>query len=87
MVVFMPTTQSCPRLGLVVRSRVAAHSGVRGLCHLACPAVPKQQNGAIFVNIENSRKFVEGLRSCLSKPSYGASQWALMDRLMQKDRL
>ena len=33
------------------------------------------KNGAIFVNID-------GLRPCLSKPSYGASQWALMVRLM-----
>ena len=40
---------------------------------------PKHQNGAIFVNIE-------GFRPCLSKPSYGASQWALMVRLMQKER-
>ena len=46
----------------------------------ACPAVPKHQNGAIFVNIE-------GLRSCLSKPSYRAPKWALMVRLMQKERL
>ena len=28
----------------------------------------------------------EGMRPCLSKPSYGASQWALMVRLMQKKR-
>ena len=40
---------------------------------------PKYQNNAIFVNIE-------GFRPCLSKPSYGASQWALMVRLMQKER-
>ena len=38
------------------------------------------QNGAIFVN-------TEGFRPCLSKPSYGAPQWALMARLMQKERL
>ena len=36
-------------------------------------------SGAIFVNSE-------GLRPCLSKPSYGASQWALMVRLTQKER-
>ena len=30
---------------------------------------------------------VEGFRPCLSKPSYGAPQWALMVRLMQKERL
>ena len=40
---------------------------------------PKYQNGAIFVHIE-------GLRSCLSKPSYGAPKWALMVRLMQKTK-
>ena len=39
----------------------------------------KYQNNAIFVHIE-------GFRPCLSKPSYGASQWALMVRLMQKER-
>ena len=38
------------------------------------------QNGAIFVNIE-------GFRPCLSKPSYRAPKWALMVRLMQKERL
>ena len=32
---FRPTTRSRPRLGLVVRSRVATHPGVRGLCHWA----------------------------------------------------
>ena len=41
---------------------------------------PKHPNGAIFVNIE-------GLRPCLSKSSYGAPQWALVVRLMQKGRL
>ena len=29
----------------------------------------------------------EGLRPCWSKLSYGAPQWALMIRLMQKERL
>ena len=29
---------------------------------------------------------IEGLRPCLSKPSYGAPKWALMVRLMQKKR-
>ena len=38
---------------------------------------PKHQNGAIFVN-------TEGFRPCLSKPSNGAPQWALVVRLMQK---
>ena len=40
----------------------------------------KISNDAIFVNIE-------GLRPCLSKPSYGATQWGLMVRLLQKERL
>ena len=39
----------------------------------------RYQNNAIFVHIE-------GFRSCLSKPSYGAPQWALRVRLMQKER-
>ena len=38
------------------------------------------QNGNIFVDIE-------GARPCLSKPSYRAPKWALMVRLMQKERL
>ena len=41
---------------------------------------PKHPNGAIFVN-------TEGFRPCLSKPSYRAPKWALMVRLMQKERL
>ena len=41
---------------------------------------PKYQNGVIFVN-------TEGFRPCLSKPSYRAPKWALMVRLMQKERL
>ena len=41
---------------------------------------PKHQNGNIFVDIE-------GFRPCLSKPSYKAPKWALMARLMQKERL
>ena len=40
----------------------------------------KYQNGAIFVN-------TEGLRPCLGKLSYRAPKWALMVRLMQKERL
>ena len=43
-------------------------------------AAKTHQNGVIFVNIE-------GFRQCLSKPNYGAPQWALMVRLMQKERL
>ena len=38
------------------------------------------QNDAILVN-------TEGFRPCLSKPSYRAPKWALMVRLMQKERL
>ena len=41
---------------------------------------PKYQNDAIFVNIE-------GLRPCLIKPSCGATQWGLIIRLLQKERL
>ena len=41
---------------------------------------PKHKNGAIFVN-------TEGFRPFLSKPSFGAPQWALMARLLQKERL
>ena len=41
---------------------------------------PKQQNGNIFVDIE-------GFRPYLSKPSYRAPKWALLVRLMQKERL
>ena len=41
---------------------------------------PKHQKDAIFVNIED-------FRPCLSKPSYRAPKWALMVRLMQKERL
>ena len=40
----------------------------------------KHPNGAIFVNIED-------FRPCLGKPSYEALQWALMVRLLQKERL
>ena len=38
------------------------------------------QNGNIFVDIE-------GFRPCLSKPSYRAPKYALMVRLLQKERL
>ena len=41
---------------------------------------PKHQNGHIFVDIE-------GFRPYLSKPSYRAPKWALMVRLIQKERL
>ena len=39
----------------------------------------KNQNATIFVN-------TEGFRPCLSKPSYRAPKWALVVRLMQKER-
>ena len=41
---------------------------------------PKHPNGNISVDIES-------FRPCLSKPSYRAPKWALMVRLMQKERL
>ena len=41
---------------------------------------PKHPNGNIFVKIE-------GFWPCLSKPSDRASKWALIVRLMQKERL
>ena len=40
----------------------------------------KYQNEITLVNIG-------GFRPCLSKPSYRAPKWALMVRLMQKERL
>ena len=40
-----------------------------------------KKNGDIFVNVN-----IEGFRPCLSKPSYRAPKWALMARLMQKER-
>ena len=40
----------------------------------------KYQNGVIFVN-------TEGFRPCLSKLSCRAPKWAIMARLMQKERL
>ena len=79
-VAFRPTTRSCPRLGLVVRRGDLAQSQKKNMPFCAFFHVqPKHQNNAIFVN-------TEGFRPCLSKPSYGASQWALMVRVMQKER-
>ena len=40
---------------------------------------PEHQSGNIFVDIES-------VRPCFSKPSYRAPKWALMVRLMQKER-
>ena len=71
---FRPTTRSRPRLGLVVRCGDLALSQKNMPFCAFFHVQPKYQNGAIFVHIE-------GLRSCLSKPSYGAPKWALMVRL------
>ena len=76
---FRPTTRSRPRLGLVVRCGDLALSQKNMPICAFFHVQPKYQNNAIFVNIE-------GVRPCLSKPSYGASQWALIVRLMQKER-
>ena len=43
-------------------------------------SVRSDQNGNIFVDIE-------GFRPCLRKLSYRAPKWALMVRLMQKERI
>ena len=75
--VFRPTTQSRFRLSLVVRCGITKNMP---FCTFFYVQPKKYQNGAIFVNSE-------GLRPCLSKPSYGASQWALMARLKQKNGL
>ena len=74
------TARSRHRLGLVVRrGDLALQRKNMPICTFFY-VQPKYQNDAIFVNIE-------GLRPCLSKPSYGASQWAPVARLMQKKRL
>ena len=69
-----------PRLGLAVRCGDLALSRKNMPFWTFFHVQPKHQNGAIFVN-------TEGFRPCLSKPSYRAPQWALMVRLMQKERL
>ena len=75
-----------PRLGLAVRCGDLAKKVPLKKHTFLCvfyvqPCVqPKHRNGAIFV-------ITEGFRPCLSNPSYGAPQWALMVRLMQKERL
>ena len=69
-----------PRLGLAVRCGDLALSLKKYAFLYVFHVQPKHPNGVIFVNIE-------GFRPCLSKPSYGAPQWALMVRLMQKERL
>ena len=78
--IFRPTTRSRPRLGLVVRCGDLALSQKKACLFVRFFHVQsKHQNDAIFVNIE-------GFRPCLSKPSYGASQWALMVHPIQKER-
>jgi len=71
-----------PRLGLAVRCGDLALSlfCVYFTIFFTCTLQPKHQNGAIFVN-------TEGTRPCLGKPRYGAPQWALGVRLIQKERL
>ena len=76
----LPPTRSQPQLGLAVGCGGATPQRKNMLFCAFFHVQPKYQNGAIFVNI------AEGFRPCLSKPSYGASQWALMVRLMQKER-
>ena len=75
----LPPTRSQPQLGLAVGCGGATPQRKNMLFCAFFHVQPKYQNDAIFVNIE-------GFRPCLSKPSYGASQWALMVRLMQKER-
>ena len=65
--------------GAVRRSRAITKKTCLFVRFFTYSAQPKYQNDAIFVNSE-------GLRPCLSKPSYGAPQWALIARLMQKER-
>ena len=71
-----------PRLGLAVGCGALAlyHKKKHAFLYVFHVQPKTHQNGVVFVNIE-------GFRPCLSKPSYGAPQWALMVRLMQKERL
>ena len=69
-----------PRLGLAVRCGDLTLQRKNMPFWTFFYVQPKYQNGAIFVN-------TEGFRPCLSKPSYRAPKWALMVRLMQKERL
>ena len=66
-------------LGGWVRWRCALTKKHAFLCVFLHVQPKKHQNGAVFVDIE-------GFRPCLSKPSDGAPKWALMARLMQKER-
>ena len=69
-----------PQLGLAVRcgDLTLQRKNMPFCTFFTCSQ--KYQNGVIFVN-------TEGFRPCLSKPSYRAPKWALMVRLMQKERL
>ena len=69
-----------PRLGLAVRrGDLALSQKNMPFCAFFSRAA-QNQNNAIFVQIE-------GFRPYLSNPSYRAPKWALMVRLMQKERL
>ena len=70
-----------PRLGLAVRCGDLALSQKKHAFLYVFHVQPKHPNDVMFVNIK-------GFRPCLSKKSsYGAPQWTLKDRLMQKERL
>ena len=77
---FRSTARSRPRLCLVVRCGDLALSQKKNMPF-----------GGFFTCSQNTKItpfFVntEGFRPCLIKPSYGVSQWALMVRLVQKER-
>ena len=77
-----------PRMGLAVRCGDAAISrcppppqkNMHAFLCVVFHVQPKHPNGANSVHID-------GFRPCLSKPTYGAPQWALLVCLMQKERL
>ena len=70
-----------PRLGLAVRcGDLALSQKNMPFCTFFTCSQNTKMAAAIFVN-------TEGFRPCVSSPSCGAPQWALMVRLMQKERL
>ena len=75
---------SAPCRVLLRRTRLRRFITKKHACctffHVQPQPKPKHQNGNIFVDIE-------GFRPCLSKLSYRAPKWALMVRLIQKERL
>ena len=84
-----PTPFQCargrhPRLGLAVRCGDLAlyrkKTCLFGRFFSYVQPKKNQNDATIFVNIE-------GFRPCLSKLSYRAPKWALMIRLVQKERL